>query len=232
MSVEPRRKRLTRVLAIGGVGAVIAAGGAFAGFGIASAAGTTFYACVANTGGAVRIVAANTTCQASEHKINWNQTGPQGPQGPVGPSGGVPIPNQVVVGTLSLDGLTGPNADGSLDLRSFSEVVKHPATSTGKVSFSDMAMTKLVDAMSPKIMRFAATGVHVAKAKVTLFKPGGRSVLSTYELDQVIVTLDDLGYDGSSIGTNIEKLTLNFAKVKVTVGNQAFAWDVVGNHEI
>jgi hypothetical protein len=230
MSTETKNRRLPRGLALVGIGVVVASGGAFAGFGIASAAGsTTFYACVTNASGAVRIVTAGTTCASSEHKVNWNQTGPQGPAGHDAVS---PVPNQLVVGTLWVDGLTGPNADGSLDLRSFSEVLKHPASSTGKVAFSDMAMSKLVDAMSPKLLRFAATGAHVPKAKVTLFKPGGRAVLATYELDQVIVTLDDLSYDGSAIGTQLEKVTLNFAKIKVTVGSQTFGWDVAGNHEI
>jgi len=47
----------------------------------------TYYGCVNNSTGAIRIVSANTICKSTEHKIHWNQVGPQGPQGPQGPAG-------------------------------------------------------------------------------------------------------------------------------------------------
>lgn len=48
---------------------------------------TTYYGCVNNSTGAIRIVSKGTVCKSTEHKINWNQVGPQGPQGPKGPQG-------------------------------------------------------------------------------------------------------------------------------------------------
>src|SRR5450631_191025 len=48
---------------------------------------TTYYACINNSTGAIRIVSKSTVCMSAEHKINWNQVGPQGPQGPKGPQG-------------------------------------------------------------------------------------------------------------------------------------------------
>src|SRR5579862_9297148 len=53
----------------------------------ASAATVTYYACITNTTGDVRIVNQNTICNSNEHKGQWNQQGPQGPQGPTGPKG-------------------------------------------------------------------------------------------------------------------------------------------------
>jgi hypothetical protein len=50
-------------------------------------AATTYYACINNSTGAIRIVNQNTVCKSTEHKINWNRTGPQGPQGPKGAPG-------------------------------------------------------------------------------------------------------------------------------------------------
>jgi hypothetical protein len=47
----------------------------------------TIAACVINTTGAVRIVSNTTVCKSTEHKIQWNQTGPRGPQGNQGPQG-------------------------------------------------------------------------------------------------------------------------------------------------
>lgn len=53
----------------------------------AAAAATVYYGCVTNATGAIRVVTATTTCKTTEHKIQWNQTGPQGPAGPKGATG-------------------------------------------------------------------------------------------------------------------------------------------------
>lgn len=55
--------------------------------GIQSPAVVTFFGCVNNTTGAIRIVSKTTVCQSSEQEIHWNQKGPQGPQGQQGPQG-------------------------------------------------------------------------------------------------------------------------------------------------
>ena len=55
--------------------------------GSAQASTVTYYACVNNTTGAIKIVSSTTTCATGNHKIQWNQVGPVGPQGPVGPAG-------------------------------------------------------------------------------------------------------------------------------------------------
>jgi hypothetical protein len=47
----------------------------------------TYYGCVNNTTGAIRIVSKTAVCKSTEHKIRWNQVGPRGPQGPQGPQG-------------------------------------------------------------------------------------------------------------------------------------------------
>jgi hypothetical protein len=67
---------------------------------------TTFYGCVNNTSGAIRIVTATTTCKSTEHKIHWNQAGPQGPKGPQGPQG--PKGAQGPQGTQGPQGVQGP----------------------------------------------------------------------------------------------------------------------------
>src|SRR3984957_96631 len=63
----------------------------------ASASTVTYYACINNSSGAIRIVTKSTTCKSSEHKIQWDQTGPEGPKGPQGPQG-----------TQGAKGATGP----------------------------------------------------------------------------------------------------------------------------
>jgi hypothetical protein len=61
---------------------------------------TIYYGCVNNSTGAIRIVSSSTTCKTTEHKIQWNQTGPQGPAGPAGPKG--------PKGSTGATGATGP----------------------------------------------------------------------------------------------------------------------------
>src|SRR5277367_5532425 len=48
---------------------------------------TTYYGCVNNTTGAIRIVTSTAACNPLEHRIAWNQAGPQGPQGLPGTQG-------------------------------------------------------------------------------------------------------------------------------------------------
>jgi hypothetical protein len=46
-----------------------------------------YYGCVNNSTGDLRVVSEGTSCQAKEHKIQWDEAGAQGPQGPKGPAG-------------------------------------------------------------------------------------------------------------------------------------------------
>ncbi len=47
----------------------------------------TYYACVNNSSGAMKIVSASANCHKNEYKIEWNNVGPTGAQGPQGPEG-------------------------------------------------------------------------------------------------------------------------------------------------
>ena len=96
----------------------------------AQGADTTYYACVSNTSGAVRMVAEGTTCTKQEHLIAWNSqgpaglTGPQGETGPAGPTG--PTGPQGEIGPV------GPEGPGCQDCESrisaLEDVVAHSTT--------------------------------------------------------------------------------------------------------
>ena len=91
----------------------------------ATAATVTYYACINNSTGAIRIVNKTTVCKTGEHKIQWNQTGPQGVPGPQGIQGpqGLRGP-QGLKGAQGATGATGPQgpqgpaglASGSFEL--------------------------------------------------------------------------------------------------------------------
>jgi hypothetical protein len=82
------RRRVGRWLQIA-VTAAIAALIATAIPAIAAAAkpSVTYFACVTNSTGAIRMVGSNAVCRPGKHKISWNNTGPQGPQGVPGKTG-------------------------------------------------------------------------------------------------------------------------------------------------
>jgi len=48
---------------------------------------TTYYACVGNNLGTIRMISSSGTCTQYEHEISWNNVGPQGSAGPAGPQG-------------------------------------------------------------------------------------------------------------------------------------------------
>ena len=80
----------------------------------ASASTVTYYACISNSSGAIRIVTKSTTCKSGEHKIQWNQTGPEGPKGPQGPQG---VPG--AKGATGPQGPQGPQGPAGLASGSF-----------------------------------------------------------------------------------------------------------------
>ncbi len=84
---------------------------------------TTYYACVNNRTGAIKIVDPATACKPTEHKISWDQVGPSGPQGPDGPQGqqgpqgpdGPQGPSGISVGGFVWSGCcTAPSPEGVL----------------------------------------------------------------------------------------------------------------------
>jgi hypothetical protein len=71
-----------------------------------SPAVVTYYGCVNNTTGSIRIVSKTTVCKSTEHKINWNQVGPRGPKGNQGNPG--PQGPRGPQGPQGIQGPTGP----------------------------------------------------------------------------------------------------------------------------
>ena len=85
---------LALLVGIGGVMLVNAHGGN----------ASLIHACVKNSNGSIRIVAANSSCNANnETALDWNILGPQGPQGPAGPDG-----PQGPIGPQGAEGPQGP----------------------------------------------------------------------------------------------------------------------------
>lgn len=86
-TVDRPRRGLRRVL-IGTAALVAAAVAVPTGIAAAtSSAPVTYTACVNNKTGAMRQVSSATQCSSAEHRIAWNNVGPQGPKGDTGATG-------------------------------------------------------------------------------------------------------------------------------------------------
>jgi hypothetical protein len=72
----------------GALAAAALAAGAIPAIAAATTSTVTFFACVTNSTGAIKIVGKATTCGTGQHKISWNNAGPRGPQGPAGVTNG------------------------------------------------------------------------------------------------------------------------------------------------
>jgi hypothetical protein len=82
------RRRVRRRLQIAGAAAAVALiAGAVPAIAAATTSTVTYFACVTNSTGAIRIVGKATGCGTGQHKISWNNSGPKGAPGQRGPAG-------------------------------------------------------------------------------------------------------------------------------------------------
>jgi type VI secretion system secreted protein Hcp len=92
---------------------------------------------------------------------------------------------------------------------------------TGKVDFSDVSISKLLDATSLELLKAAATGAHIPTAQIEVSEVGASMPFAKYLFTDVLVTADVIGANGNAIN---EQVTLNFSRISadVTVGGQTF----------
>jgi type VI secretion system secreted protein Hcp len=97
----------------------------------------------------------------------------------------------------------------------------------GKANVQDLSLTRPTDGNTPALFIATASGEHFPTASLTVADRKGTPIFRL-ELEDVLVTSLSLG--GSGDGSALtENLTLNFGKVKLTVGGESGVWDVAGN---
>jgi len=151
---------------------------------------------------------------------------------------------------LELDGVKGESVDKAhkdkIDILGWQWGLSNSGTfhsgsggGAGKASFTNITVTKYVDAASPNIMLFCANGKHFAKGKIIVRKAGENPLEYLHvEFEKALVVSYSTG-GGSGDERLIENVQLNFAKVKVEYTTQsekggkgtpqAFAWDIAAN---
>ncbi len=110
--------------------------------------------------------------------------------------------------------------DKGIDITSWSWGVSNAGTAaaqggmgSGKASFSDLSLTKLVDKSSPKLAHAVATGKHYPEAKLHIRKSGDGAQ------EYMLITLSDFVVSSYQPGAGggpevMESFSLNYSKVK------------------
>jgi type VI secretion system secreted protein Hcp len=128
---------------------------------------------------------------------------------------------------LKLDGVTGEAAaskhSGEIEVMSWSWGASNPASmhgtglSAGKVSFSDLSITKPTDKASAKLLELCCTGKHITKGVLTCSKSTGDKNPADYltiKLEEIAIT--SVQHGGSS-GDDIGHESISFAFGKFTL---------------
>jgi type VI protein secretion system component Hcp len=106
---------------------------------------------------------------------------------------------------MNVDGL---NADNPTPILNFNVGASNPTTSggagAGKVSFSALNVTKLLDGLSVSLLRAEATGHHFPHVTIEVFEAGQTSPFAIYTFGLVFVTSDVLGSGESALAAQLQ----------------------------
>jgi type VI secretion system secreted protein Hcp len=188
--------------------------------------------------------------QPGESFLKFNQTGPAGapgapgapgPAGPAGapgapgPSGiGIPAPNPAAASDylLEIDGIKGESSDkkhkDTIEIESFSWGATNSGVRSsgggggaGKVSISEIVVTKLVDRSSPLLFKRAVTGEHIKKATLFVRKAGGsQQEYMKLTLSDVLVSSYKTAPSEGSDSVPQDRVSLNFSKIEYSYSPQ------------
>jgi type VI secretion system secreted protein Hcp len=97
----------------------------------------------------------------------------------------------------------------------------------GKVSIQDLSLTRLTDSLTPVLFSALASGRVFDTASITTSDKKGNPV---FNLAMEGVVLNSLSFGDSDEASPLtENISLQFAKVKLTVGTVSAGWDVSEN---
>jgi hypothetical protein len=147
------------------------------------------YACVTRSTGAIKIVSSSAACRAGQHKISWNNTGPQGPAGVVTGYHATGHGGTVSTSSRSVTSLTLPA--GSFIVNA--SVYLHIQSAEGEIT--NVADCRLIDGSGTVLDASAATVVLIGNTgAATLSLTGATSTGGTTQvLCTSSVNSDDLG---------------------------------------
>jgi type VI secretion system secreted protein Hcp len=133
---------------------------------------------------------------------------------------------------LKMKGVEGESAienhKDEIELNSWNWGASNPTTinkggmSAGRVSFTNLTITKTFDKSSPKLLNLCATGKHVDEATLTCGKSTGAKTTEdflTIKLETVFVSdYSTGGLEGAEV--EHESITLNYGKINIDYKSQ------------
>jgi len=159
---------------------------------------------------------------------------------------------------IQLKGIKGESTDDKhkewIEMLSFSKGVTQEASATkstagggtsARANFPDFHFTKLMDAASPTLELYCASGQHIDEVKVELCRASGESehklVYMTYTMADVIIS--SYNVSGGDNMFPVESLSLNFAKIEqeykqqkreggTAAGSVKSGWDLKANKKV
>lgn len=147
---------------------------------------------------------------------------------------------------LELDGIKGESKDekhkGEIEILSFSWGASNPGSGSygggggaGKVSISDLSVTKPIDQSSTQLFVDAATGKHIKDATLTLRKKssgdGEPLEFLKIKLQDILVSSVQQAGNGSSERPT-ESVSLNFTKIEIAYQSEDGGPVVTGGYDI
>jgi type VI secretion system Hcp family effector len=154
--------------------------------------------------------------------------GPQGPMGPAGPASGPAAEHRRLVGEIKVDGII----VDAVPVHAFAWGVKQTGTTStggsaaGRADFSDLTITKKIDASSPTLMLKCANGAHIKEVTLDVYQEGSsRTPLARYRLFDVLVSSYKPSDAGYADGIPLEEVSFNFSKIEHSVGGASATWD-------
>ena len=201
------------------------------------AAADVIVACASSSG--LRIVGSAGECRKDETPLTWNaqgQAGPQGIAGPAGPEGpagrdgrdgrdGNNTPPPTVTAQMRIDGVNNgaatPIAAFSLGATDTISTSTGSGGGAGKVTFSNLVVSKTLDGASVPLLHAASTGQVLHTVSIDVFNAGSATPFATYTFQDVIVTSVVFGSATSLVG---EQDAFDFGKITadVTINGQTF----------
>jgi type VI secretion system Hcp family effector len=135
--------------------------------------------------------------------------------------------NARVIGTLSVQGLSA----NAFPVRSYAWAAQTPMDAsgggaTGRTQWTDITVTRLVDAVSPQILLGIARGSRYTNATLTIYRAGSTSeVLARYSFTDLQITSHAASDLGRSNGAPIESVSFTWRRITVQVGNTQVCYD-------
>jgi hypothetical protein len=184
----------------------------------AAAQSDPFNACAANAGGRLRALAAGASCKRSERPVSWAASGAQGPQGDPGPPGDAGPPACRAIGRLTLPGVVGEGAGGTMVAYAYEiDVTRNTDPAGGPPAISALRVTKSLDKASVVLFQAAVQGTPFASAKLEVFGPAPPAVATTYDLTSVVIASLTQGSPTRCTADVLpEDVALGFASVTIS----------------